>query len=560
MSGGTPVIVLNQNTKREQGRKVQLTNIQSAKTVADVIRTCLGPQAMLKMLMDPMGGIVMTNDGNAILREITVQHPAAKSMIEIARTQDEEVGDGTTSVIILAGEILAVSTAFLEQSIHPTIIITAYRQALEDMLEMASSRYSVDVDTNDTDKMHELIRTCLGTRVHTQWNQVACRIALDAVRTVHKERGSDGQAQEIDIKRYARIEKIPGGSIEDSCVLDGIMINKDVVHPQMRRRIANPRIVLLDCDLEYKKGESQTNVEIRQEEDFTRLLQLEEEYIKTVCQAVLAVKPDLVITEKGVSDLAQHYLVKAGVSVLRRLRRTDQWRVARAIGATIVNRPDELKEEDIGTGCGLFEVRKIGDEYYSYLVQCRNPKACTIVLRGPSKDILNEMDRSLNDALNVARNIVLKPKLCPGGGAFEMAIAHAVSEKGKALTTVHQGPYRALAAALEVIPRTLIQNCGANVIRTLTALRAKHAGTEPEDWMWGVDGETGKLRHMKADGIWEPLSVKNQVLKTATETAILLLRIDDIVSGTKKGGVEGAAAAAKAAANEAAQPAAGGDE
>uniref|UniRef100_A0A1I8HM91 T-complex protein 1 subunit gamma n=1 Tax=Macrostomum lignano TaxID=282301 RepID=A0A1I8HM91_9PLAT len=526
MSGGTPVIVLNQNTKREQGRKVQLTNIQSAKTVADVIRTCLGPQAMLKMLMDPMGGIVMTNDGNAILREITVQHPAAKSMIEIARTQDEEVGDGTTSVIILAGEILAVSTAFLEQSIHPTIIITAYRQALEDMLEMASSRYSVDVDTNDTDKMHELIRTCLGTRVHTQWNQVACRIALDAVRTVHKERGSDGQAQEIDIKRYARIEKIPGGSIEDSCVLDGIMINKDVVHPQMRRRIANPRIVLLDCDLEYKKGESQTNVEIRQEEDFTRLLQLEEEYIKTVCQAVLAVKPDLVITEKGVSDLAQHYLVKAGVSVLRRLRRTDQWRVARAIGATI----------------------------------CRNPKACTIVLRGPSKDILNEMDRSLNDALNVARNIVLKPKLCPGGGAFEMAIAHAVSEKGKALTTVHQGPYRALAAALEVIPRTLIQNCGANVIRTLTALRAKHAGTEPEDWMWGVDGETGKLRHMKADGIWEPLSVKNQVLKTATETAILLLRIDDIVSGTKKGGVEGAAAAAKAAANEAAQPAAGGDE
>ncbi|PAA76691.1 hypothetical protein BOX15_Mlig012959g3 [Macrostomum lignano] len=239
MSGGTPVIVLNQNTKREQGRKVQLTNIQSAKTVADVIRTCLGPQAMLKMLMDPMGGIVMTNDGNAILREITVQHPAAKSMIEIARTQDEEVGDGTTSVIILAGEILAVSTAFLEQSIHPTIIITAYRQALEDMLEMASSRYSVDVDTNDTDKMHELIRTCLGTRVHTQWNQVACRIALDAVRTVHKERGSDGQAQEIDIKRYARIEKIPGGSIEDSCVLDGIMINKDVVHPQMRRRIAN---------------------------------------------------------------------------------------------------------------------------------------------------------------------------------------------------------------------------------------------------------------------------------------------------------------------------------
>ncbi|XP_022105850.1 T-complex protein 1 subunit gamma-like [Acanthaster planci] len=538
--GGQPILVLNQNTKRESGRKVQLGNVTAAKTIADVIRTCLGPRAMMKMLMDPMGGIVMTNDGNAILREITVQHPAAKSMIEISRTQDEEVGDGTTSVIILAGEMMAVSETFLEQEMHPTVIIGAYRQAMDDMLEIMKDSFSKKVDVNNQDEMIKIIQSCVGTKFISKWGTLACDIAYDAVTKVALE---ENGRKEIDIKRYAKVEKVPGGTIEDSRVLDGVMFNKDVTHPRMRRRIENPRIMLLDCSLEYKKGESQTSLEITKEEDFTRILQLEEEFIQRICGEVIALKPDLVITEKGISDLAQHYLAKANITAIRRLRKSDNNRVARACGATIVNRTDELREEDIGNGAGLFEVEKIGDEYFTFITKCKNPKACTILLRGASKDILNEVERNLQDAMNSARNIMMEPLLVPGGGAIEMALSHALTEKAKGITGVQQWPYRAVASALEVIPRTLIQNCGGSTIRTLTALRAKHV--ESSNFTWGIDGEKGTIVNMEEKGVWDPYAVKAQTYKTAIETAMLLLRIDDIVSGTKKAsGGEGAGMAA----------------
>jgi len=525
--GSGPVLVLSQNTKRDAGKKVQMGNINAGKTIGDVVRTCLGPKAMLKMLMDPMGGIVMTNDGNAILREITVQHPAAKTMIEIARTQDEEVGDGTTSVIVLAAEVLGVSQQFLEDKMHPTVIINAYRQALEDAVTMLEEKVAFDVDINNEAEMIKVIQSCIGTKFISRWADLACQIALRAVKTVVME-----QDAEIDTKRYAKIEKIPGGTIEESRVLDGVMFNKDVTHPKMKRRIENPKILLLDCNLEYKKGESQTNIEIMKEDDFSKILEMEEAYIKKICEDIIKFSPDLVITEKGVSDLAQHFLSKAGISVIRRLRKTDNLRVARACGATIVNRTDEITEDDIGTGAGLFEVRKIGDEYFTFIEQCKNPKACTILLRGASKDILNEVERNLQDAIHVARNIFLKPKLVPGGGAVEMEVAHLLSEKSKSLKGVIQWPYRALASALEVIPRTLAQNCGANTVRTLTTLRAKHA--EGDQSTCGINGLTGKIEDMKALGIFEPLAVKLQTYKTAVETAILLLRIDDIVSGSKK--------------------------
>ncbi|XP_011307186.1 T-complex protein 1 subunit gamma [Fopius arisanus] len=528
--GSAPIVVLSQNTSRDSGRKVQKENIQAGKAIADVIRTCLGPQAMLKMLMDPTGGIVMTNDGNAILREITVQHPAGKSMIEIARTQDEEVGDGTTSVIVLAGEILATAEPFLEQGTHPTVIIRAYRQALEDMVKILEDQVSISLDITDRNKVIEVVKSCVGTKFIGRWSELACQIAIDAVNTVLLE---ENGRREIDIKRYAKVEKIPGGSIDESHVLRGVMLNKDVTHPKMKRSIKNPRIVLLDCVLEYKKGESQTNVEIMKDTDFTRILELEEEHIKKICEEVIAVKPDVVFTEKGVADLASHYFLKAGISVIRRVRKSDNNRIGRACGATIVNRTEELREEDVGTGAGLFEIKKMGDEYFCFITECKDPKACTIVLRGASKDVLNETERNLQDALHVAKNLLIEPKLVPGGGAVEMAVSRLLNEKAAGIAGIEQWPYKAVAQALDIIPRTLTQNCGANIIRTLTALRAKHA---TEGNTWGIDGETGELVDMKVRGIWEPLSVKMQTYKTAIETAILLLRIDDIVSGIKKKG------------------------
>lgn len=530
MMGHRPVLVLSQNTKRESGRKVQSGNINAAKTIADIIRTCLGPKSMMKMLLDPMGGIVMTNDGNAILREIQVQHPAAKSMIEISRTQDEEVGDGTTSVIILAGEMLSVAEHFLEQQMHPTVVISAYRMALDDMISTLK-KISTPVDVNNREMMLSIINSSITTKVISRWSSLACNIALDAVKTVQFE---ENGRKEIDIKKYARVEKIPGGIIEDSCVLRGVMINKDVTHPRMRRYIKNPRIVLLDSSLEYKKGESQTDIEITREEDFTRILQMEEEYIHQLCEDIIQLKPDVVITEKGISDLAQHYLMRANVTAIRRVRKTDNNRIARACGARIVSRPEELREDDVGTGAGLLEIKKIGDEYFTFITDCKDPKACTILLRGASKEILSEVERNLQDAMQVCRNVLLDPQLVPGGGASEMAVAHALTEKSKAMTGVEQWPYRAVAQALEVIPRTLIQNCGASTIRLLTSLRAKH--TQESCETWGVNGETGTLVDMKELGIWEPLAVKLQTYKTAVETAVLLLRIDDIVSGHKKKG------------------------
>lgn len=472
----------------------------------------------------------MTNDGNAILREIQVQHPAAKSMIEISRTQDEEVGDGTTSVIILAGEMLSVAEQFLEQQLHPTVIISAYRQALDDMLDMLKE-LSTPVDITNRAMMLQIINSAINTKALSRWSDLACNIALDAVKTVEME---ENGRKEIDIKKYAKVEKVPGGIIEDSVVLKGVMVNKDVTHARMRRMIKDPRIILLDCSLEYKKGESQTDIEITKEEDFSRILQMEEEYIQNICEDIIRLKPDLIFTEKGISDLAQHYLMKANITAIRRVRKTDNNRIARACGARIASRTDELREEDVGTGAGLFEVKKIGDEYFTFVTECKDPKACTILLRGASKEILAEVERNLQDAMLVCRNVLLEPFLLPGGGAVEMGVSKRLMERSRQLGGVAQWPYRAVATALEVIPRTLIQNCGASTIRVLTALRAKHA--QEGFTNWGVNGETGTLADMTEMGIWEPLSVKAQVYKTAVETAILLLRIDDIVSGHKKKG------------------------
>ncbi|RYO97429.1 hypothetical protein DL764_007307 [Monosporascus ibericus] len=523
-----PVVVMNtQGGERQTGRKAQLSNIAAAKTVADIIRSCLGPKAMLKMLLDPMGGIVLTNDGHAILREIEVSHPAAKSMIELSRTQDEEVGDGTTSVIILGGEILAQALPQLERNIHPVVIISAFKRALKDALDIIDE-ISLPIDINDDKAMNGLISSSIGTKFVSRWSDLMCSLALNAVRTVSWE--ANNGKREVDIKRYARVEKVPGGEIEDSRVLDGVMLNKDITHPKMRRRIENPRILLLDCSLEYKKGESQTNIEITKEEDWNRILQIEEEAVKSMCEAILAFKPDLVITEKGVSDLAQHYFMKANVTALRRVRKTDNNRIARATGATIVNRVEDIQESDVGTQCGLFEIEKIGDEYFTFLTQCKAPKACTILLRGPSKDILNEIERNLQDAMGVARNVMFHPRLSPGGGATEMAVAVRLGQLAKSIEGVQQWPYRAVADALEVIPRTLIQNAGASPVRVLTELRAKQSEGKSS---WGINGETGSVVDMQEYGIWEPEAIKLQSIKTAIEAACLLLRVDDICSAKK---------------------------
>lgn len=531
MNQSSPFIVLNMNTKREKGKQAQFSNIKAGKAVSDIVRTTLGPKAMLKMLMDPMGGIVMTNDGNAILREIDVVHPAAKSMIELSRAQDEEVGDGTTSVIILAGEMLSIAEPFLLKDVHPTVLVSAYYKALEDAIKIAES-FSTSVDINNDDHVHDIIKSCLGTKFACKWDNLISNLALQALKVVHNK---NSHTFDCDFKKYAKVEKIPGGNLEDCTVMNGLMINKDIVHPEMRRKIENPRVLLLDCTLEYKKGESMTNMEISKEGDFQLALEQERKELKYVCDMITKWKPDVVITEKGVSDLACHFLQKGNCSVIRRLRKTDNNRIAKATGAVIVNRPEEIQESDIGTKCGLFEIRKLGDEYFTYFLDCKEPKACTILLRGASKDVLNEMERNLQDALCVGRNILANPKLVPGGGAFEMELSTRLFEKSTEVDERLQLAYKAVASSLEIIPKTLIQNSGADVIRTITELRAKHNEKNNDNRVnYGINGNTGKVDNMKELNVFDTLSVKLQTLKTSIESACMLLRIDDIVSGIKK--------------------------
>jgi chaperonin GroEL (HSP60 family) len=499
---------------------------------------------------------------------------------------------------------------------HPTVIIRGYTLAAEAALDAVRS-LAFDVDTADRASMLTVLNACIGTKFTSRFGPLLAELALDAVSIVATPSASGGPP-DVDVKRYAKVEKLPGGDVSDCRVLKGVMFNKvgswgrafllsfflsfpapsatrpppppippprpftpacvcawterdvegglgrlffrpppfarpppppsplpaqDVVAPgRMARTIRRPRILLLDCPLEYKKGESQTSVELTREEDWAALLKAEEDWVKAQCEAIAALKPTLVVTEKGVSDLAVHHLAKAGIAAVRRVRKTDNNRIARATGATVVHRVDEATEADIGTGAGLFEVVKIGDEFYSFIVDCDAPKACTVLLRGASKDVLNEVERNLADAVGVARNVVRCPRLVPGGGAPEMAASAALTALAASLPGPEAGPVAAVGKALEVIPRTLASNCGANVIRLLTELRAKHAAgvaTGSGPCPYGIDGVAGSIADAKAAGVWEPLEVKEATLKTAMGCATLLLRIDDIVSGIRKKGSGG---------------------
>lgn len=419
---------------------------------------------------------------------------------------------------------------FIENEIHPTVIVKAFHRALSDALKVLNE-IAVPIDVNNDEDVKKALSSCVGTKFSARWGSLVTDLALKACRTIMKG-VKGGSKLNLEIKRYAKIEKIPGGMLEECEVLNGVMLNKDITHPQMRREIRNPRVLLLDCPLEYKKGESQTNMEMTKDTDMADALQQEINEVATVCAQILKFNPDIVITEKGVSDLAQHFLLKGNCSVIRRVRKTDNNRIARVTGATIVNRTEEIQESDIGNDCGLFQIKKIGDEYFTYFIEAKNPSACTILLRGGSKDSLNEMERNVHDALGVARNIFGTPKLVPGGGATEMEIAHRLLENAKSIGGLEQKPYRAVAYALEAIPRTLTQNCGADVIRTLTTLRAKHA--DKDGLYFGIDGNTGVIADMRTINVWEPLLVKSQVIKTAIESSCMLLRIDDHVSGIKR--------------------------
>lgn len=519
------ILVLNPNAKRELGREAQMGIITAARAVAEIIRTTLGPKSMLKMLIDSTGRAVLTNDGASVLREIDVQHPAAKSLIELSRTQDERVGDGTTSVVVIAGELMEAARPFLSDGMHPARIVAAFRRAAD----LALSRlYALaqPVASDDREQLVRLAVTSLGTKFAARFGRLVPELAVDAVsivQTQNKERAAD-------FKSLAKVEKVVGGDVSQSVVLNGVMLNKDILHASMRRKVSDAKILLLDCALEYKKAESETNVEMTSAAHWRRYLELEEQFIRQQCRAVVALKPDVLVVEKGVSDMAQHFLQQANVSVLRRVRKSDLQRLALACGARVGSQPEQMAIADVGS-CGLFEVRKLGDDYWSFFEGCSKPQACSVLLRGASRDGLDELERNLVDAMSVVRNVMADPRMVPGGGATEMALAAALQKEASDVGEVELKPFLAAAKALEIIPKTLAANGGANVNAVLSKLRQLHREGEEK---WGVDGNKGAVADMTQLGLLDPLMVKEQAIKTAFETAIMLLRIDDILSGVSK--------------------------
>ncbi|RDX65749.1 T-complex protein 1 subunit gamma, partial [Mucuna pruriens] len=452
------------------------------------------------------------------------------SMIELSRTQDEEVGDGTTSVIILAGEMLHVAETLIDKNYHPTVICQAYNKALEDAIAVLD-KIAMPIDATDRGTMLGIVKSCIDTKFTSQFGDLITDLATDATTTVCIDLGQ--VLRDMDINNHIKVEKVPGGQLEDSRVLKGVMINKDVVAPgKMKRKIVNPRIILLDCPLEYKKGENQTNAELLKEEDWSLLLRMEEEYIEDLCTQILKFKPDLVITEKGLSDLACHFLSKHGVSAIRRLRKTDNNRIAKACGAVIVK--DRMNYRSLMLVLVL--VKKIGDAFFAFIVECkdlRHALAC-----GFDHCFLKFFP--LQDAMSVARNIIKNPKFIPGGSATELTVSATLKQKSSSVQGIEK-----LLLLLEAIPRTSAQNCGVNIIGTTTALRGKHANGE-NAWI-GINGNTGDITDMKECKIWDAYNVKAQIFKTAIEAACMLLRIDDVMSGIKKRQASGAGQASSKA-------------
>lgn len=506
--------------------QIQLESANASSMISSVIKTCLGPKAMQKMVITKINSIEITNDGNSILREIDVSHPSARSIIELARTQDDEVGDGTTSVVILASELLQEMSNVLNTEIkdidkypHP-IKVCGY---LTDILKLSMDVLNqLSLNIQDTEEsIKAIIRSSIETKICTILKVPIDIIAYEVVKMI-TENGV------CDLKNNVKIEKILGGNMVQSGILDGIIINKDIIHPQMRKKIENPRIVILDTPLEYKKGESQTNYEFKNKDDFTKALEMEEKQIRTMCQYILNVNPDIVVSEKGICDLALSILYQNNITALRRLKKTETVRLAKAVGATIVNRVEDLDTKHVGEKCRLFEYIKSGDEYYSQFSKCIEPKACSVIIRGPTKDILNELERNFYDAAKVAKNLIISPKLVPGGGCLEANIIKKLKEY-KTEDVLEKIVYNKVADALKVIPTILLINSGVyNPLMKIEFLEEEISKNK----FSGVNGITGDIEDMR-NIILEPFAVKKQIYASAMQAVIQLLRVDGIMESKR---------------------------
>ncbi|MGQ4914013.1 MAG: thermosome subunit beta [Candidatus Asgardarchaeia archaeon] len=522
--GGVPVLILKEGTKRTRGKDAMRSNIMAARAIAESIRTSLGPHGMDKMLVDSFGDVTITNDGRTILDEIEVQHPAAKMMVQVAKTQDEEVGDGTTTSVVLAGELLRKAEELLDQDIHPSIIVDGYRKAKDEALRVLEE-IAVDVDINNDEFLKNIAMTSMISKIVSGAKDKLAEIAVSAIKKVMREINGTVHVDIDDVK----IEKKTGGSIEDTMLIDGIVLDKEVVHPDMPKRVENAKIALIQASLEVEKTEFDAKLNITSPDQIEAFIKAEENMLREMVEKIKATGANVVLCQKGIDDLAQHFLAKAGILAVRRIKKSDMEKLAKATGARIITNLDDMSEKDLGTA-KLVEERKVGDDNMVFVEGCKDPHAVSILVRGGTELVVDEVDRSLHDALCVVRNIILTPKVVAGGGAPEIEIAMRLRAFAKKLEGKEQLAVEKYAESLEVIPRTLAENAGLDPIDIISNLITQH---ENGEYFYGVNGFEGKIDDMRKLNVWEPLVVKQQALKSATEAATMILRIDDVIAASE---------------------------
>jgi thermosome len=523
--GGQPVLILKEGTSRKRGKEAQTNNIMAAKVIAEVLRTTLGPRGMDKMLIDGLGDITITNDGAAILDEIDVQHPAAKMMVEVAKTQDDMVGDGTTTSVILAGELLRKAEELLAQNIHPTIIVQGYRKAVDKAIE-ALDKLAINVDIDDRETLKKVSMTSMGSKAVGDARSHLSDITIEAVKMIAEKRGDQIVA---DIDNIQRVKK-EGKSLYDTQLIKGIIIDKEIVNAGMPKRVENAKIALLDSPLEIEKTEFSAEIRIRDPTQMQAFLNKEESMLKDMVAKVKKSGATVLFCQKGIDDMAQHFLAKEGILVARRVKQSDMEKLARATGGKVITKLDDMKSTDLGEA-GLVEERKVGDDKMIFVEKCKEPRSVAILVRAGLERMVDEADRAMNDALSVVADVVKDNKIVAGGGATEAEIAKVLRSFATKVGGREQLAIEAFADSLEIVPKTLAENAGLASIDILVGLRAAHE--KKNGHLMGVDVFKGKIVNSYESGVVEPLKVKEQAMKSAAEVASMILRIDDVIASTK---------------------------
>ncbi|MFX1509656.1 MAG: thermosome subunit alpha [Promethearchaeota archaeon] len=528
--GGTPILLLKEGTKRERGRDAQHNNIMAAVAIAEAIRTALGPKGQDKMLVDSFGDVTITNDGATILKEIDVEHPAAKMIVEVAKTQDDEVGDGTTSSVVLAGELLKQAEMLIDQKIHPTVIVEGYRKATEKALEVLDS---VALDDSSDAMLKKVAMTSMQSKVVSEFRKFLSDLAVRAIQRITDT--VDG-AKSADIDNV-KVEKKQGGTIRDTMFIEGIVLDKEIVHPGMEKSVSNPKIALIQSAFEVEKTEFTAKIDIREVSQMQAFLDEEERMLREMVAKVKKIGANVVLCQKGIDDVAQHFMAQEGIVAVRRIKESDMEKLARATGGKLISNLDELTKKDLGTA-QLLEERKIADDKMVFVEGCKNPKAVSILLRGSTDLAVDEAERALHDALCVIRNVVEDGRVVAGGGSPEIQVARQLQEYAESLPGREQLAVIAFAEAMEIIPKTLAENAGLDPIDIIADLKARH---EKGEVSAGVDGIKGKVGDLAKANVWEPLVVKRQAVKSASEVSQMLLRIDDVIAskGMEGGGGPG---------------------